>query len=117
MGRALNNSCTQDPFYKGLSVKDIPLKDMAEFRLMEDLDGVHIQPWGESVKSQSHCKMVYFHTQQIQFANSEDIHLGYSQFVVPEEFAEDIETNRIHYVTFTKKGKETGVKYRITKID
>ena len=44
---------TEDPFYEGVSVKDIPLNDMTEFSLMEDLDGVHIHPWGESVKPQS----------------------------------------------------------------
>lgn len=98
---------TEDPFYAGVSVKDIPLENMTEFRLMEDLDGVHIQPWGESVKPQSIYRMVYIHTQLMQFANSVENHLGYSQFVVPEEFAEDLEANRVHYVTLTKKGKET----------
>jgi hypothetical protein len=84
---------------------------------MEDLDGVHIQPWGESVKPQSHCKLVYAHTQQLQFANSDEYHFGYSQFVVPEAFAEDLEAKKIHYITLIKDGKETSTKYRITKVD
>jgi hypothetical protein len=108
---------TEDPFYKGVSVNDIPLENTTEFRLMEDLDGVHIQPWGESVKPQSHCKMVYIHTQLMQFANSVENHLGYSEFVVPEEFAKDLENGKVHYVTFTKNGIETGGKYRLTKVD
>jgi hypothetical protein len=107
---------TEDPFYKGVSVKDIPLKDMTEFSLMEDLDGRRIQPWGEGVKPQSICKLVYVHTQLMQFANSKENHIGYSQFVVPEEFAEDLEESTIHYVTLKKNGKETGVKYRLTKV-
>lgn len=49
--------------------------------------------------------------------NSDEHHLGYSTFVIPEEFAEDLETGRIHYVTLTRNGKEIGVKYRITKVD
>jgi hypothetical protein len=110
---------TEDPFYKGVSVKDIPLKDMTEFSLVEDIDGerVRIQPWGESVKPQSHCKLVYVHTQLMQFTNSVENHIGYSQFIVPEEFAEDLETSTVHYVTLTKNGKETGVKYRLSKVE
>lgn len=90
---------------------------MTEFSLMEDLDGVHIQPWGESVKPQSHCKLVYVHTQLMQFSNSEEKKIGYSQFVIPEAFAEDVEAKRIHYVTLIKDGIETSTKYRITKVD
>lgn len=108
---------TEDPFYKGVPVKDIPPDNLVEFKLMEDTDGVHIQPWGESVKPQSHCTLMYVHTQTIKFANSKEDHLGYSKFVIPEEFAEDLEKNRIHYVTLTKNGKEIGVKYQITKVD
>ncbi len=103
---------TEDPFYKGVPVKDIPVDNLVEFKLMEDIDGVHIQPWGESVKPQSHCTLMYVHTQRIKFANFEENHLGYSTFVIPEEFAEDLETSRIHYVTLTRNGKEIGVKYR-----
>jgi hypothetical protein len=117
MPDAREEMCTEDPFYLGIPVKNIPLKDMTEFRIMEDLDGVHIQSWGESVKPQSHCKLVYTHTQLIQFANSEEYHFGYSQFVVPEEFAEDLEAKKIHYITLIKDGKETSTKYRITKVD
>lgn len=112
-----NDRYTEEPFYKDATVKDLPLKDMTEFRLMDDPDGVHIQPWGESVKPQSHCKVIYVHTQPIQFADSEEYHFGYSQFVIPETFAEDLETNKIHYITLIKNGEETGVKYRLTKID
>lgn len=108
---------TEDPFYKGVHVKDIPPDNLVDFELMEDIDGVHIQPWGESVKPQSHCTLMYVHSQRIQFENSEEHHLGYSTFVIPEEFAEDLETSRIHYVTLTRNGKETGVKYQITKVD
>lgn len=108
---------TQDPFYTGVSVKDICLKDMIEFSLMEDLGGIHIQPWGESVKPPSHCKLEYTHTQLIQFADSEENQFGYSQFVIPEEFAEDLEANRIHYLTLIKNGKESRTKYRIIKLD
>jgi hypothetical protein len=108
---------TEDLSYKGVSIKDISLKNMIEFRLMEDLDEVHIQPWGESVKPQSHFKLVYVHTQLMQFANSNENQLGYSQFVIPEAFAEDLEASRVHYITFTKNGEETGNKYLITKVD
>ena len=108
---------TEDPYYRGLSVIDLPLKDMTEFKVMEDVDGMHFQPWGESVKPQTHCKLIYFYTQQIQFAHSEEYHFGYSQFVVPEEFAKDLETNKIHYITLIKNGMETSVKYKLTKID
>lgn len=38
-----NDRYTEEPFYKDATVKDLPLKDMTEFRLMEDPDGVHIQ--------------------------------------------------------------------------
>jgi hypothetical protein len=108
---------TEDPFYKGVPVEDIPSDNLVEFKIMEDIDGVHIQPWGESVKPQGHCTLMYVHTQRIQFENSEEDHPGYSKFVIPEEFAEDLETSRIHYVTLTKNGRETGIKYRITKVD
>ena len=108
---------TEDPYYNGISLTDIPLKNMTEFRIMEDLDGVHFQPWGESVKPQSHCKLIYFHTQLIQFANSEEYHFGYSQVVIPEPFAEELEANEIHYITLMKNGEETGIKYKLTKIE
>lgn len=53
----------------------------------------------------------------MQFVDSEENNIGYSQFVVPEEFAEEIEKSRVHYITLTKNGKETGVKYQLTKVD
>ena len=114
---SIDDTHTEDPFYEDVSVKDIPIKNMTEFSLMEDFDGVHLLPWGESLKPQSRCKLVYVHTQPIQFANSEEKHLGYSQFVIPEEFAEDLEKSRVHYITLTKNRKESSVKYRITKVD
>ena len=50
---------TEDPFYKGVPVEDIPSDNLVEFKIMEDIDGVHIQPWGESVKPQGHCTPMY----------------------------------------------------------
>jgi hypothetical protein len=107
---------TEDPFYKGVCQRHTSQR---YDRIVSNgrLDGEHIQPWGEGVKPQSLCKLVYVHTQQMQFANSKENHIGYSQFVVPEEFAEDLEESTIHYVTLAKNGKETGVKYRLTKVE
>jgi hypothetical protein len=42
---------TEDPLYKGVPVKDISPDNLVEFKIMEDIDGVHIQPWGDCSSS------------------------------------------------------------------
>jgi hypothetical protein len=67
---------------------------------------------------QSSHKMVYVATRLMEFADSAEYRTGKTEFVVPDEFVDDLECGRIHYIAFTEDGKEskyTG-KYHLTKI-
>ena len=92
----------------------MPLENMIGFRLVED-DGKH--HW-EKITPKCSYKMVYIATQLMEFADSAEYQTGKTEFVVPDEFVDDLERGRIHYIAFTKDWKEskyTG-KYHLTKI-
>jgi len=100
----------------GKSIEDMPLENMMGFRLVED-DGKQYWDWGEKITPRSSQKMVYVATRLIEFANSAEYQTGKTEFVVPDEFVDDLERGRIHYIAFTKDGNEskyTG-KYHLTK--
>ena len=95
----------------------MPIENMIGFRLVED-DGKHHWDWGEKITPKCSYKMVYIATQLMEFADSAEYQTGKTEFVVPDEFVDDIERGRIHYIAFTKDWKEskyTG-KYHLTKI-
>jgi hypothetical protein len=102
----------------GKLIEDIPLENMLEFALLED-DGEHLRNWGEKITPKKSCKMVFVTTRLMEFANAAEYHTGKTEFVVPDQFIDDLEWDRIHYITFKRNvGNESTYigKYRLTKI-
>jgi hypothetical protein len=104
--------------HEGKPIEDIPLENMLEFRLIED-DGQSYWDLGEKITPKSARKMVYVATRLMEFKDSAEYQTGKTRFVVPEEFVDDLEHDRIHYITFTTDGNESknANKYRLTKVD
>jgi hypothetical protein len=105
-------------FHGGKPIEDISLENMMGFRLVED-DGKSYWDWGDKITPKSSHKMVYVATRLMEFADSAEYQTGKTKFVVPDEFVDDLEHGRIHYITFTtgrNESKHTS-KYRLIKID
>lgn len=102
----------------GRPIEDISLENMVGFRLVED-DGKSYWDWGDKITRKSSYKMVYVATRLMEFADSAEYQTGKREFVVPDQFVEDLQNDIIHYITFKEDGKESKYtrKYRLTKID
>ena len=74
------------------------------------------QPWGESILPKSDTKLVFVGRHVIRFTTTVESHIGYSEFTIPESFLEMIEEDNLDYITFTVKGKGTGLKFRLTPV-
>lgn len=99
-------------------IEDVPLENIQEIRLVED-DGKSYWDWGEKITPKCSYKMVYVTTRLMEFANCAEYETNKTEFVVPDQFVEDLQNDKVHFIVFKRDGKEIKYrgKYRLTRID